>query len=463
VDAAGAVTQVFYDTKGNVISRVAYTTALSAAAMTQLAADPSSMPAPVAGSAASNYVYDDDNRLAFTIDPFGAVSESRYDANGNVIETVRYATPIQSRNGLTVSSVRSLLSVDSAKDIHQRNRYDSNGRLTWSIDALGGVTEHRYDANGNVSRTIVYASGLAGTLADSAVPQVVATVSGGGAYVLSNALDRVTDYVYDAKGRLISQTDGAGTSAPTTQSWAYDSAGNAIRHTDGRGNTSWSAYDAANRLVRHIDAAGYVTTRSYFADGRVKSETRYTNAVALPQGANDAWAYAAANPVANSDPLAGDQTTSWTYDSAGRVQTSTDAANVVTFYAYDGLGNLTDTTVAYGTAAASTVHRNYDRASRVSTETRAYGTIDAFTTQYGYDTWGNQTTITAGGLTTTQYFDVLGRKTGVKDASQALTTTTYNVFGDIVKVTDARNNSGYFFTDALGRVTDAGGPGRGGQ
>ena len=453
VDAAGAVTQVFYDTKGNVISRVAYTTALSAAAMNQLAADPSSMPAPVAGSAASNYVYDDDNRLAFTIDPFGAVSESRYDVNGNVIETVRYATPIQSRNGLTVSSVRSLLSVDSAKDIHQRNRYDSNGRLTWSIDALGGVTEHRYDANGNVSRTIVYASGLAGTLADGAVPQVVVTAPGSSAYVLSNAQDRVTDYVYDAKGRLISQTDAVGTSVATSQSWAYDSAGNAIRHTDGRGNTSWSAYDAANRLVRHIDAAGHVTTRSYFADGRVKSETRYTNAVALPQGANDAWAYAAANPVANSDPLAGDQTTSWTYDSAGRVQTSTDAANVVTFYAYDGLGNLTDTTVAYGTAAASTVHRNYDRTSRVSTETRAYGTIDAFTTQYGYDTWGNQTTITAGGLTTTQYFDVLGRKTGVKDASQALTTTTYNVFGDIVKVTDARNNSGYFFTDALGRVT----------
>ncbi|WP_055936360.1 LysM peptidoglycan-binding domain-containing protein [Duganella sp. Root336D2] len=625
VDALGATTQLIYDAKGNLVSRIAYSTALSPAAMAKLAADTSAIPMPGNGFAATNYVYDDANRLVFTIDPLGAVSENRYDASGNVTETIRYATPIDPRlnksmdgktvtqwglngahsgstvaidtsktyavrarvrqvtgsgsfylgvvaldanknwltqtnapgnpypgangvlltpemgwrefegtitgeqlispssydpnkffqgtkfaqplvftnisgqvgadgtagvevdyielvdvatgqvlnensqmatgaaawsvkndtfNTLNVAKVSQLLQADATKDIRQRNRYDANGRLTWSIDALGSVVEHRYDAAGNLSKTIAYANGLAGTLADGAVPQVVATVPGSGAYVLSNVLDRVTSYAYDASGHLISRTDGVGTADASTQSWAYDKAGNAIRHTDGRGNTTWSAYDAANRLVRQVDAAGYVTARSYYANGQLKSETRFTNPVALPAAANDAWAYdTATNPVANTDPFKGDQTTSWTYDSAGRMQTSTDASGGVTFYAYDGLGNLTDTTVAYGTNAAATVHRVYDRASRVVTETRAYGTVDAFTTQYGYDTWGNQTTITAGGVTTNQYFDALGRKTGVKDGNQAVTTTTYNAFGDIVKVTDARGNAGYFYSDALGRVT----------
>jgi len=625
VDALGAATQLIYDAKGNLVSRIAYSTALSPAAMAKLAADTTAIPMPGAGFAASNYIYDDANRLVFTIDPLGAVSENRYDASGNVTETIRYATPIDPRlnksmdgktvtqwglngahsgttvaidtsktyavrarvrqvtgsgsfylgvvaldanknwltqtnapgnpypgaNGvlltpemgwrefegtitgeqlisptsydpnkffqgtkfaqplvftnisgqvgadgtagvevdyielvdvatgqvlnensqmatgaaawsvkndtfstLNVAKVRQLLQTDAVKDIRQRNRYDANGRLTWSINALGGVTERRYDAAGNLSKTITYANALAGTLADGAIPQVVSTAPGSGAYVLSNVLDRVTSYSYDASGHLVSQTDGFGTSDASTQSWAYDKAGNVIRHTDGRGNSSWAAYDAANRLVRQVDAAGYVTTRSYYANGQVKSETRFSNPVALPAAANDAWAYdAATSPVANTDPFKGDQTTSWTFDSAGRTQTSTDASGGVTFYAYDGLGNLTDTTVAYGTSAAATVHRVYDRAARVVTETRAYGTVDAFTTQYGYDTWGNQTTITAGGVTTTQYFDALGRKTGVKDGNQATTTTTYNAFGDIVKVTDARGNAGYFYSDALGRVT----------
>jgi len=461
VDATGAVTRLVYDAKGNVLSRIAYNTALSPTAMAGLTADPTLLPAPGNDAAITNYVYDADDRLVFTINPLGAASESRYDSNGNVIEAVRYATSIganaaqiDATSTLNVAKVRQLLQADPVKDIHQRNRYDSNGRLTWSVDALGAVTERRYDAAGNLVKTVAYANGLAGTLADSAVPQVSATAVAGGAYILSSALDHVTDYAYDADGRLVSQTDGAGTAAASTQSWAYDSIGNVIRHTDGRGNNSWSAYDASNRLVRQIDAAGIVTVRSYFADGRVKSETSYSNPVALPAGQNDTWAYdAASTPAANADPIKGDQTKSWTYDSAGRVQTSTDAAGIVTLNAYDAFGNLTDTTVAYGTGAAATLHRTFDRASRVTSETRAFGTTDAFATQYTYDTWGNQLLITAGGLTTYQYFDALGRKTGVQDAEHGFTTTTYNTFGDIVKVTDARGNAGYFYSDALGRVT----------
>ena len=67
---------------------------------------------------------------------------------------------------------------------------------------------------------------------------------------------RVTEYVYDALNRLVTQTDPApGTStngvadpAPATQ-YRYDALGNQVSTTDPDGNTTTSSYDALNRLA----------------------------------------------------------------------------------------------------------------------------------------------------------------------------------------------------------------------
>lgn len=455
IDASGAVTALAYDARGNVISRTQFRDALGVDAMTLLAADPQRVPAPSGEHSITSYAYDVLGRLVYTVDPAGSVTENRYDALGRVSDTIRYAHPIDpmQEDLDQVQFVKDQLQPVPA-DRRQQYRYDLNGNLIWSIDALGAATEQVYDAFGNVERTVRYAGALQGSLADGAFPVAVSSAPAGGAYVLRSVLDRITSYVYDASGRVTSQTDGVDTPDATTQSWAYDSAGNAIRHTDGRGNTSWSAYDAENRLVRHVDALGYVTGRTYFTDGQPESETRYVNQVDTPAAANDAWAYDdASTPSGNPDSLKGDQTTSWTYDRAGRVSTVTDAMNGVTRHLYDGLGNRTDTTVAFGTTAAVTQHWTYDRASRVLTDTRAFDTDAATTVTYGYDAWGHQTSIIAGGHTTRQYFDATGRKVAVMDADGATTMTTYNAFGDIVRIEDARRNVGYFYTDALGRVT----------
>ncbi|MBI2308425.1 MAG: LysM peptidoglycan-binding domain-containing protein [Rhodocyclales bacterium] len=464
--AAARTTQYQYDSLGRRTSQVldpaglAVTTLYAYDANDNLASRLEA--AGTAQARLTRYAYDDANRLAYTVDALGAVVRNDYDAEGRILQTTAYATAIDTAALAALAAMPSQAAVAalvtaSAQDRATRHRYDAAGRERFTIDALGAVTEQRYDANGNVVRRLRYANALAGSLGATESPQVVdAPVAG--AYVLRDAADRVEAQSFDAFNRLASRTEASGTAVARTETWHYDAVGNVLRHTDARGNDEWFAYDAANRQTVHIDALGYLTRRDYGADGKIAIETRYMNAVALPAAPDDGWAGHAPAPVANPDAASGDRITRYAYDSAGRLHARTDAAGVTTAYAYDNLGNVIDTTVALGMAEAVTLHRSYDVAGRVLSETRAWGTAVASTTAYAYDTLGNQVSIvtgvgTAGVRTTAQAFDLLGRKTSATDGAGGKVSTAYNAFGDIVKVTDARGNAGYFYTDALGRVS----------
>lgn len=445
LDPSGlAITTTFaYDANGNLASRVEA--------------------AGTAQARQTRYAYDDANRLTYVLDALGGVTRSDYDAAGRIVRTTAYANALSpaAMAGLTaipsLAAVAALVTVN-AQDRVTRHRYDAAGRERFTIDALGAVTERRYDASGNVIGEIRYANGLSGTLGDAESPTVVdAPIAG--AHVLRDAAnDRATVFAYDGLNRLLGRTEAGGTPLARSETWAYDQVGNVLHHTDVRGNSEWFAYDAANRQTSHIDALGFVTRRAYSADGRLVEETRFMNAVALPPANDDRWASHAAAPVADNDAASGDRVVKYVHDGAGRLVSRTDAANVTTRYDYDALGNVVDTTVAAGTSLAVTLHRNYDLAGRILSETRAAGTADASTTAYSYDAQGNQTSIivgvgTASVRTTTQSFDALGRKITATDGAGGTVRTAYNAFGDIVKVIDARGNSGVFYTDALGRVT----------
>jgi len=398
----------------------------------------------------TRYSYDEAGRLRYTTDALGGVVRNDYDAEGRLLLRTAYATPI-SLDGLdTVASAADIaarLDADPARDRSLRHVYDNDGRERYAIDAGGAVTERSYDAAGQLSATVQYATAWQGSFDATGAP-VLST----------SAQDRHTRFSYDSLGRLVSRTEADGSAQARTETWDYDAAGNLLRHTDARGNPEWFAYDAANRLVRHIDQGGYVTLTHWTADGRKLGETRYANPVAL--SATDLrWAEAGHAPAAQADgnPVSGDRSAGYTYDAAGRLVSEQNAAGTITRYSYDALGNLTDVTAAYGTALATTVHRSYDTLGRVITEIRGQGSPASSVSLYSYDAQGNQTSITEGADTaamrvTTQHFDLLGRKTGAVDATGAQTTTEYNAFGDIVKVIDAAGNAGYFYSDALGRV-----------
>ncbi|MCD4487446.1 hypothetical protein LQR31_23520, partial [Chromobacterium vaccinii] len=96
VDAQGYVSERKYDAAGNVIAMVRYGQAVSLDGLSQplKASDLTARLKPSAQDQTTRTVYDAAGRPSFSIDAQGYVTERKYDAAGNVTDTVRYAKPV---------------------------------------------------------------------------------------------------------------------------------------------------------------------------------------------------------------------------------------------------------------------------------------------------------------------------------------------------------------------------------
>ncbi|MDB5856274.1 MAG: rane protein of unknown function [Herminiimonas sp.] len=421
VDGAGAVTRMAYDANGNVVERIAYATRVDPAASRTAA------PKPDADhDLHQRSVYDALNRALYTIDGSGAVVQQHYDANGNVVERIAYATTISSDTPATAGDLESAVAriADGARDVHVRRSYDAANRVVWSVDGLGAVTRSGYDSNGNLVRQIVYAA--------------IVPPGGRAESVQSGTGDRIVQMQYDAANRLVFRTDPAG--AVTQQ--VYDSNGNLIQRIDyatavapgadgaaaradpAHDRITRTVYDSANRQVYTIDAQGYVTGLRYDGLGHVTRSTRYARA--LPAGVAATLA-AVASALQGDTSL--DQTNTFVYDSQGRLLLNLDAmgksetnvwdalGNKLTFtnkkgaiwrYEYDAAGNVTteiapavdlSTLVAAAdgtlnlssTVKTSPITRmQYDAFGNLTARTEAAGRPEERTTRYVYDARGRQ-------------------------------------------------------------------------
>ncbi|WP_124553554.1 RHS repeat domain-containing protein [Methylophilus methylotrophus] len=379
----------------------------------------------------TQYVYDKLGRLTSTIvDPgtnkLNLTTSYTYDKNDNVV------LKTDAKGNKTVYS------------------YDANNRLVYTVDALGYVTKNDYDANGNIVKVRAYITALSTTTltALQAAPSTTAITP------TELGEDRVTRYAYDKDNRLTYTTNAE---------WyvtrnEYDANGNVVKRTsyaakasvvkdDGTAPTvtanatndrvEQTVYDAADRAIYSIDALNYVTANRYDANGNVVSTTRYATAMVGTLSTNTPpqilSAAGSGNYVVTSS---NDQTTRYSYDKANRRTFDMEANGSVTRYEYDKLGNTVKVT----------------RYSNAMIGTPAEGSSPAIVTA-----------IPGGGSyvlkddnkdqVTQQRFDKAGRKTEAIDGNGKSTKTEYNAAGDIVKVTDALGNVGYFYTDAAGRVT----------
>ncbi|PKB13885.1 LysM peptidoglycan-binding domain-containing protein [Janthinobacterium sp. 64] len=425
VDGSGAVVRTEHD--GKTVKRTAYANRLDAAALAALAGGATPAPTVAAGrDVVTQQLFDAAGRLVYSIDGVGAVQELRYDGSGNAIVRIAYAAAINITQPLTLASVAQQLATiaQPARDARLVSNYDGAGRLTYSADAQGAVTQYGYDKAGHLTRQIAYATALPVPVGNNAVLSSVA----------QSTADRISSFTYDALGRQVYAVDAMG--GVTRR--MYDNAGNVVRSTAyaaqlpallDRNSVPDTArilallpldtqpashvnrvFDSANRLLYSVDALGYVTQNTYDANGHVTRVARYANTVAVPAASGSAMKEAAVQGALRLD-AARDVAESRIYDAAGRLQEQTRAA---------------------GSAAAGTI-------------------------QYAYDALGNITSITnERGYVTRQEFDQAGRKTltsvPLDGTDSAVTRTSYDAFGNAVKVTDPKGNAGYFYYDQQNRL-----------
>ena len=178
---------------------------------------------------------------------------------------------------------------------------------------------------------------------------------------------------------------------------SYDPVSGAlVSVTDPTGNTTRYSYYAANtaaagRLFQVINPLGGTTTYQYSALGQVTEESgSATHRVAYGYDAYGArntmktwrdatnasawslttWTYQGGTGLLASKTDPGNHTTSYAYDSAGRVLTRTWARGVTTTYSYNGFGDLTGITYPVNSGTPNVTFADLDRLGRPTTITQ---------------------------------------------------------------------------------------------
>ena len=102
------------------------------------------------------------------MDALGAMTQTQYDAAGNVMAVTAYAKEANTfalPPVLTLEGMRGLVVPKADADRTTRYGHDAAGRMVSSVDATGAVKANQYDAAGRLKVSIRYAQLAAGITA----------------------------------------------------------------------------------------------------------------------------------------------------------------------------------------------------------------------------------------------------------------------------------------------------------
>ncbi|WP_206671726.1 GH-E family nuclease [Holdemania massiliensis] len=409
----------------------------------------------------TSYEYDLYGNVVKMTDPLGNVTAYTYDKNQNLIKTTYPDGAVTSRtvdsrgrtlsetiNGLTTTYTYNQFGVATETNAHNQTKtltYDTLGNVIKTQDFDGLETQSTYDALGRVLTT-------------------------------TDKAGNVTAYTYDAKGQRISVE-----TARQTTVYAYDALGHEIKQTLTSGDTirvTEKNYDAMGNLTSIKDPLGHTTSYAY--DKGLK--TKMTDAL----GQETLYAYDAMERVI-SETSADQKVRTWTYDHQGNILTATDTNGHTTTFVYNGnhqvieqkdaLNNRTTTTTdsrgrttLITTPLGNKTGFQYDIHGRLTQKTRNGKVIES----YVYDQYGNLTSQTILGLTTTFAYDAydqlvktteptglvtenildnLHRLTQVKVNGEIQKTYTYDVYDQVISETDAYGSTTTYIINSLGQIT----------
>ncbi len=384
-------------------------------------------------------VFDGLNRLAQDIGAQNQVTAYQYDANGNLLSRT---DPLANTTTHGYDALNRLAQVtDSASGI-ARYTYNANDRLIQAIDPRGIGTAYSYDGLDNLTQTVSLDAGTSAHTYDTA----------GNLATQTDARNKKTVYTYDALNRLIQTRFADATRIVYQYDTGTHAIGRLIKMTDPAGITQWT-YDPQGRVITQTQTTGtlnQVLRYGYDASGRVAQLT-------YPSGKVISYGYDLAGNLAqlglNGQPLLNNiryqpygAVKEWTwgngtlhsraFDADGRM-VSHPQGNAPLSISYDSAGRIVQQTQSTG------VHSyGYDSVDRLTQHVDATGLLS----DYQYDTNGNRTQLTQGSLATAYHLSITSNR--LNSQSGAVTKSyTYDAAGNLIS-----NGTHAYTYNARGRL-----------
>ena len=350
------------------------------------------------------YKVNSDNKFHITKDIVCTVSGAAYDAPTNLVTLTELVAA-----GAFIGEIERVENPDGTGRTYQ---YSETATAKTTVVASGAMT------------VATVGSGTRTTTVTDIAGNLIAESSEDIASQQTLSLQTVTNQDVFGRPTVIDYHDG------TTETFEYGCCGVALR-TDIEGISTSYTYDAFKRVLTET-RAGITTANAYDADGRVLSRTRI--------GSDASEIILETN----------------TYDLAGRQMSVTDALTHSTSYAYsvDSAGRPVVTVTHPDTGTEISVRHKDGRACTVS------GTAVAPRKWlYGVDTgvgfFSQEIKIGAGDSETEwikTWQDHAGRTPRQQVAGQAVSTSSYNVGGQLVGTVDPDGVQMLFAHDGEGRM-----------
>jgi RHS repeat-associated protein len=431
--------------------------------------------------------YNADGTLQKITDPAARTLTFAYQTIGTakliqaITDTASPVRTVSFQYGTNSGDPTTYLSLTQVTDVAgglTRFTYDANHYMLTMTDPNGGVITNTYDASNRISSQ------------QDPLRRPAAT------YTYANGITTITDPKGNVSqeeylnGILMSRTSAVGSAQPATAVYGYDPAAlattsvvapggetvtatrdpnaNVLSSTDSQGRTNSFAYNSFNEPLTVLDPSQVTTTTTYNPTGDVSTISRPL--VGSGQTSTTIYTFGDSthpgDPTKMTDP--DNNSTTYTYDTAGNRTSVTDPLGNKTTYAFDTIGRMKSMVTPKGNVS--------------------HGHPLQFTWAYTYDNFGNQLTITdplahmttyhfdpnqnldrvtdADGNVTTKVYDLDNELTQVKraDSPQTVIVTDYNLDGTVLDLKDGKGNPivtyGYdshgrvsTITDALGNVT----------
>ncbi|MFO1459481.1 MAG: VWA domain-containing protein [Verrucomicrobiota bacterium] len=336
-------------------------------------------------------------------------------------------------------STRSWMDVDGINHSQVRaERLDFNGNVIDSYTSYDGVdgpsTIYQYNELNQRTHVLLPpappdVTGVTTLLSSyDARGRVVSTTDGGGV---------VTLFSYDALDRIASVTKASGLADQTVTKYTYDLGGNQIRITDALNRVTYFDYDEMGRLTGRVLPGGKFATFAYDKAGNRAWAVDF-------KGKRTTYQYDNRNRLTSITPDAstGDAGVMFTYYPFGNRYTMSDATGLTT-WTYDSRKRLQSKATPQGTLSYS--YNDNSQVQSVASSNNRGSQIG-----YTYDEIGRLAVVTEthDGVSypTVHRYDGLGRLTEVDSRNSVNTSTylkhvfTYNNRGQMRGV-ELRNNS----------------------